>query len=90
MVKGIGFLLFTTGVIFGGRGMFKRWLHRQRMRRNDRYKQRIREAYKRKNRIGYILAQSDIRKWWDEAKPVQKKHQTIICKNPKFASAWEV
>lgn len=42
MVKEIGFLLFTTGVIFGGRGMFKRWLHRQRMRRNDRYKQKLR------------------------------------------------
>lgn len=90
MVKAIGTLMFTTGVIFGGRGMFKRWLHRQRMRRNDRYKQKLREAYKRKNRLGYILTQSDVRKWWDEIKPAQEKHLNVTCKNPKFVSAREV
>lgn len=83
MIKVIGTLLFTTGVIFGGRGIFKRWLHRQRMCRNDRYKQKLREAYKRRFREG----QATINEWREEVQP--EKHLNVICKNPAFAAAWE-
>lgn len=83
MIKVIGTLLFAIGVIFGGRGVFKRWLHRQRMRRNDRHKQKLREAYK----LGFKEEMAAINEWREEIQP--EKHLNVICKNPAFAAAWE-
>lgn len=78
-------ILFTSAIIFGGRG-FKRWLHKRRMRRNDKYREKLREAYKRK----FAEEMAEVNRWRQENEPTEEKHrQNIVCKNPAYAAAWE-
>ena len=44
MTRIIIMMICTSGVIFGGRRVLRRWVYRQRMRRNARYNRKLREA----------------------------------------------
>lgn len=78
----IWLLLFTTAVIFGGKGFFNRWRHKRRMRRNDRYKKKLEAEYKRR----FAENQVEIERWRKESEHRERenapKHLNVICKDP--------
>ena len=79
------FAILTTGVIFGGKGVIRRWVHKRRVKRNDRFKRRAEELYKRR----FKSALTEIEHWRRETEPKREKHVNVVCKNPAIAPAFK-
>jgi Tfp pilus assembly protein PilN len=82
-------LLLTVAVIFGGKGFFRRWQHKRRMRRNDRFKKKQEAEYKRR----FAENQAEIEKWRRESERKERnnipKNINVTCKNPILAPLFE-
>ena len=76
-------LLLTSGVIFGGRYIVKRCLHKWRMHRNERFKRELKKAYKRKFQITF----AELAAFRRETEAAMKKRVNLVCKNPVIAPA---
>ena len=64
-------VMLTAGVIFGGRGIVKRWIHKRRMKRNDKFKRRAKEIYKRHFRHEL----TEIERWRHETEPKHERYE---------------
>ncbi len=85
MLKITLLMLLFAGVIFGGRNIIKRLVHKWRMKRNDKFKRKADELYKQRFRS----ALKDIDHWRKETEPPHEKHINVVCKNPAMAQAWK-
>lgn len=65
----IGKFLLTTAVIFGGRKIIQRWLHKRRMAKNDRHKKMKEQAWKRR----FALSMREIEQSWKVKEPPMQK-----------------
>lgn len=76
MTRIIIMMICTSGVIFGGHGVLRRWVHKQRMRRNARYNHKLREAYKRRFKKA-MHEMGEPETWRDEERAAHQKFQTV-------------
>lgn len=76
MTRIIIMMICTSGVIFGGHGVLRRWVHKQRMRRNARYNRKLREAYKRRFKKA-MHEMGEPETWRDEERAAHQKFQTV-------------
>ena len=80
-MKIIIYALLASGVIFGGRKIFRRWVHKQRMRRNDRYKKRLERTWKRR----FLDNQREIESGWDKPRHQKVEYRTELARQAEAA-----